>query len=122
MRPALRNLKNGHVMAILPDTRMREREIDVPLLNGTANLGRGMALFARLADVPILPRVVTREGWARHRIVMHDPVWPDKTLDKKTDIERMTRTVVKILDAAIREQPEQWFWFNKRWVLDPVDA
>ena len=23
-------------------------------------------------------------------------------------------------DAAIRATPEQWFWYNRRWVLDPV--
>jgi len=25
------------------------------------------------------------------------------------------------LESAIREHPEQYFWFNKRWVLDPLD-
>ena len=32
----------------------------------------------------------------------------------------MTAGVLKIMDQAIREHPEQWFWFNKRWVLDPI--
>jgi lauroyl/myristoyl acyltransferase len=22
---------------------------------------------------------------------------------------------------AILSQPEQWFWYNKRWVLEPVE-
>ena len=33
----------------------------------------------------------------------------------------MTVEAVGLFDAAIRKTPEQWFWYNKRWVLDPVD-
>lgn len=32
---------------------------------------------------------------------------------------RLTREVIAHFDAAIRETPGQWFWYNKRWVLDP---
>jgi len=30
--------------------------------------------------------------------------------------------VMRHLDAAIRAHPEQYFWFNKRWVLEPLPA
>jgi lauroyl/myristoyl acyltransferase len=33
---------------------------------------------------------------------------------------RMTKAVMKTIDAAIRRNPEQWFWYNGRWILDPV--
>jgi len=32
----------------------------------------------------------------------------------------MTLAVMKIIDDAIRSNPGQWFWFNKRWILDPL--
>ena len=41
--------------------------------------------------------------------------------DKKDEARRITREVFALLDAAIRKTPEQWFWFNKRWILQPVD-
>jgi lauroyl/myristoyl acyltransferase len=47
-------------------------------------------------------------------------IYPDKTLDKKTDIERMMNLVIKNIDREIQAAPEQWFWYNSRWVLDPV--
>lgn len=120
MRAVIRKLRSGGMLAILPDVRMRTPDLSLPFLGGTANLGQGMALFARLADVPIFPCVVTRHGWMRHRITLDPPIHPDKTLDKAEDIRRMTRLVVNGIDKAIRREPEQWFWFNKRWVLDAV--
>jgi lauroyl/myristoyl acyltransferase len=42
-------------------------------------------------------------------------------MDKDDDIRRMTVSVLKIIEDAIMEQPEQWFWYNKRWVLDPIE-
>jgi hypothetical protein len=26
------------------------------------------------------------------------------------------------IEAMIRAEPGQWFWYNRRWVLDPLDA
>ena len=27
---------------------------------------------------------------------------------------------VRLIDEAVRKTPEQWFWYNKRWILQPV--
>jgi lauroyl/myristoyl acyltransferase len=32
----------------------------------------------------------------------------------------MTQQVLTIVEEAIRADPGQWFWYNKRWILDPV--
>ena len=39
---------------------------------------------------------------------------------KAAELERITKAIATIVDAAIHETPEQWFWYNRRWVLDPV--
>jgi lauroyl/myristoyl acyltransferase len=97
-------------------------DLSIPFLGGEANLGSGMALFARMTNLPIYPCCCVRDGWTRHRIAETYPVVrPDKTLDKGEDIERMTAAVIANFDEAIRKYPEQWFWHNKRWVLDPVE-
>lgn len=121
MRDIIRNLAAGKALAILPDVRMPVEAISVPFLGGVANIGGGMAAFARHADVPIFPCMVKREGWSQHRAVVHEPVWPDKNLSKEDDIRRMTCLVMKHVEDAIRQDPGQWFWFNKRWILDPVE-
>lgn len=116
----IRRLRTGMVLAILPDVRSRTPSLAVPFLGGTANLGAGMGLFARAAQVPIFPCAVLREGWMRHRVLPFPPVWPDPGADKEADWRRMTCEVVAHFDAFIRAHPEQYFWYNKRWVLDPL--
>lgn len=120
MRTVLRKIGSGGFLAILPDVRVNVESIQIPFLGGIANVGSGMAAFARHSNVPIFPCIVTRIGWDRHRVVMSEPLFPDKTLDKHEDISRMSTLVLDRIDAAIRAEPAQWFWFNKRWVLDPV--
>jgi lauroyl/myristoyl acyltransferase len=120
MRAVLQRLMAGQFMAILPDVRMRGPGVLVPFLGGKANLGPGMALFARRAGVPILTGYSRRVGWTRHVFQMFPPVHPDNSLDKGEDVVRMTALVMKHIEDAIRLEPEQWFWFNSRWVLDPL--
>jgi hypothetical protein len=50
------------------------------------------------------------------------PILPDPSLPKADDVARMTRQVLAFIETRIREVPEQWFWFNRRWILDPLDA
>jgi KDO2-lipid IV(A) lauroyltransferase len=120
LKQIIRLLRSGNVLAILPDVRMPTPDLKLPFLGGTANLGRGMALFAITAKVPIIPAVFRREGWTRHAFDRLPAIHPDPSLDKDVDARRITAAVTALVDAAIRQSPEQWFWYNKRWVLTPL--
>jgi lauroyl/myristoyl acyltransferase len=78
-----------------------------------------MAKFAKQTGVPIFPLIIRREGWTKHRLAFSDPILPDPEVSKAEDCVRMTQEVFDVIDKAVRETPEQWFWFNKRWILDP---
>lgn len=121
LKDIIRRLKAGQMLAILPDVRMKTEAVKVRFLGKEANIGGGMALFARHAAVPIFPVIVTRVGWTKHVATIHPPVWADPSLDKDADIIRMSQAVMDIVSEAIMAQPEQWFWYNKRWVLEPVE-
>ncbi|MDA0577354.1 MAG: lysophospholipid acyltransferase family protein [Verrucomicrobia bacterium] len=120
MRAVIRRLRSGGVLAIMTDVRTAEGGLPITFLGSDALIGAGMASFARLADVPIFPCVITRVGWLRQRMQVSDPIWPDPSLAKNDDIRRMTQLVMSRFDTWIREAPEQWFWYNRRWVLDPL--
>ena len=121
LRVIISRLKKGEMMAILPDVRMRTEAIKVRFLGKEANIGSGMALFARHAGVPIIPAVSKRVGWARHVAKVYPPVESDPSLDKQEDVQRMTQAVMDIVSEAILADPGQWFWYNRRWVLEPVE-
>jgi lauroyl/myristoyl acyltransferase len=40
--------------------------------------------------------------------------------DKRAEAARLTREAMRLLDAAIRARPGDWYWFNTRWILEPV--
>jgi len=120
MRTIIRNLRSGKVLAITPDVRSRTPAVAVDFLGGKANIPEGMALFARQTNVPIFPCSTVRESLTSHRWRLHPAIYPDPAMEKAEDIQRMTQQVVQIVESDIRAHPEQYFWFNKRWILDPV--
>lgn len=120
-RAIIARLRGGGVLAILPDVRKPTAGVPAPFLGGEANIAEGMAQFARQCDVPVIQVTITRHGWGRHRMELVQILRPDPTLDKSADIRRMTRLVMQKVDDAIRRDPAQWFWYNKRWILDPVE-
>ena len=120
LKNVVRRLKAGEVLAILPDVRSATEALAIDFLGGKANLGAGAALFAQMAHCPIYPVALIRRGWTHHEYKVFDPIFPDPSADKKEDWQRMMQKLVSIFDAEIHARPEQYFWFNKRWVLDPI--
>lgn len=121
LKQIVRLLRSGHVLAILPDVRVYTPDLKLPFLGATANFGRGMAMFAISAKVPIILAFLRRDGWTRHNFSYLPPIFPDATLGRDEDARRITLEVVTRVDEAIRAAPEQWFWYNKRWILTPVN-
>lgn len=121
LRKVFANLKKGKFLAIMPDLRSKQPGVLVRFLGGEANLYPGMGTFARQVRVPIFVAVMKRDGWTRHTIELHGPFEPDPSLPKEEDAARLSQIVMDILEAEIRADPGQWFWFNKRWILDPLE-
>ena len=120
IRQVIKRLRKNEILAILPDVRMKTPDLPTEFLGATANLGRGMASFSHATGAPILLAKIRRNGISRHDLAVSAPIYPDKTLDSDADVRRMTDLVMHAIDAEIRAEPGQWFWYNKRWVLDPL--
>ena len=89
LKNVIRKLKAGEVLAILPDVRSKTPALAIDFLGGTANLGAGVALFAQMANCPIVPVLVTRKGWAQHEANVFPPIVPDRTRNKQHECQRM---------------------------------
>ena len=112
-------LQKGQCFAILPDLRVPAKDVQVPFLNGTANVSHGGALFAASAGAPVVVAIMRREG-GKHTFDHLATLRPDPSKSRKEDAVRLTRETMALLDAAIQKTPEHWFWYNKRWILQPV--
>ncbi len=121
LRKIFSNLRQGKFLAIMPDLRSRLPGIRVRFFGGEANLYPGMGQFARQVEVPIFLAIMKRHGWTGHSLEVHGPFEPDPALSKDDDAQRLSQLVMDILDAEVRQDPGQWFWYNKRWILDPLE-
>jgi lauroyl/myristoyl acyltransferase len=116
-RKIIVSLKAGNLLGILPDIRNDVAETSFSFLGKQAHLGMGCARFARTAQAPILPVLIKRHGWARQEALCFDPIWPDLTRDKKSDHIRMMNALLAPLSAEALSAPENYFWYNKKWLF-----
>jgi len=115
-----RRLRGGEAFAILPDLRAPGPDVEVDFLNGKANVSRAGALFAVRNQSPIVVAVMRREG-GRHVFDYLGTLRPDASAaNAKAEAARLTAEAMRMISARLLEHPGDWFWYNKRWVLDPV--
>jgi len=111
-------IKQGKILAILPDIQVRRNGVTVDFLNGQATIAPGAAHFAQLTNAPIYPVVMRREGWTKHAVTLFDPILPNPdAADKKEEQLRIMKELMAALSSEILLHPEQYFWYNKRWVV-----
>ena len=112
-------LRDGRAFAILPDLRVRTPDVEVDFLGGRANVSHAGAAFAVNSGCPIVLAVMTREN-GRHVFHYLKALRPDLAADKKEETRRLTREALKLLSDEIAQHPGDWYWYNKRWILEPV--
>ncbi len=111
---------NGRVFAILPDLRVPQPDVEVGFLGGKANVSHAGAMFAVACEVPLIVAAMRRKG-GKHEFVHLGTLHPNPTAtDKRAEAARITRDAFKMLDSEVKAHPEQWFWYNKRWILQPL--
>ena len=112
-------LEAGRAFAILPDLRVRKKDVSAAFFGGQANVSRAGAMFAVRCGCPIVVAMMRREN-GRHVFDYLDTLRPDPAAaDKKEEAARLTRRALALLDGNIRKHPGEWYWFNKRWILEP---
>jgi KDO2-lipid IV(A) lauroyltransferase len=114
-------LKEGRAFAILPDLRVRHPDVEVDFFGGKANVSHTGAMFAVRYGCPIVVAQMYREG-GRHVFNHIATLRPDPSApDRREEASRLTREAMALLNREVRKRPGDWFWFNKRWILEPPE-
>jgi len=116
----MEKLDHGRAFAILSDLRVRKKDVEVEFFGGKANVSRSAAAFAVKAGSPIVVAIMSRQN-GKHVFNHIATLRPDPSAaDKKEEARRLTREALTLLSDEIMKNPGDWYWFNKRWILEPV--
>ncbi|MBN2705082.1 MAG: lysophospholipid acyltransferase family protein [Deltaproteobacteria bacterium] len=111
-----RTLKQGKIIALLVDQRVRRRfRIWSPFFGHLVPTIPSPAILARLSGSPIIPAFTYRERPLHHHIVIEKPIFVPKTGDSQVTIAEYTERLNRLMEEHIRRHPAQWFWPHDRW-------
>lgn len=116
---AMRGLKANRMLAILPDQHDLEG-IFVDFFGQPAKTAIGTAIIALRTGAMMLPVFTFRQPDDSIRVVFQPPFAAVPTGDRDADARALTQRIISLIEAAIREAPDQWLWFHNRWKSQPA--
>lgn len=120
MKRLLAARKENKVIGILLDQNVDWYEgVFVPFMGKPACTNKGLALVAAKTGSPVIPMFSFRQSDGRYRIIFEDEVTLKKTGDRIRDTEENTAMFTRIIEKYVRDHPDQWLWFHKRWKTKP---
>lgn len=109
-------LRAGVMLGFVADQDARKNGIFVDFFGKPASTYKGPALFSTKLNIPLVPLFCLYVGMGKYKILFKEPLYPPSEIsDKEKAIEELTQKYVAVLEEVIREYPEQYFWFHRRW-------
>jgi Kdo2-lipid IVA lauroyltransferase/acyltransferase len=122
IRKVIRHLNEGRMLGVMVDLRARTPSPGLKFLGQEAHIAGGLGLIARKSNAIVLPISIARKGWFKHQWTLNEPIQSDSALPGKVDRQRIMQHCLDQLSPMILTDPEQYFWYNKRWVLQPFPS
>jgi len=107
-------LGRGEHLGMLVDQRW-SRGVDVTFFGRRCKANPTLARLARRFDCPVIGVRVIRLPDRRFRIEATQPITLPRDDLGVIDVPAATQLINTIVEGWIREHPEQWLWFHRRW-------
>jgi len=111
-------LKSKKVLGMAGDLNVPHNTLFVDFFGVPAAVGRGLVSFVLSRKTPLIFIWCIRTGPLQHKGFLSRIPYR-LTGDKAVDLVTISQTLVHALEEKIREYPDQYFWFNKRWKTRP---
>jgi len=110
-----RALERGGKAAMLVD-QYDSRGIDITFFGRVCKASPLLAQLARHLDCPIHgARMVRLADRNKFWVEITDPIEPVRDAEGKIDIAGTTQAIANVIEAWVREHPDQWLWQHRRW-------
>ncbi len=117
VRESIRWLKQGNVLGMLIDHRVREGGLNVPFLGKPALTSSLPAILALRYAIPVYPAFCVREG-NKLKVKILPAINFSGFKDKREDIQAATLRMNQVAENWIKANPQEWLWIHNRWKLD----
>jgi len=119
VRAALKRLRAGGALAMLGDQDARRAGVFVPFFGRLSSTPAGPAWLSLASGAPIVFGICSRARDGRHELRILPPIVPRGEASDPAAVSALTACHARILEAAVRERPEAWFWLHRRWKTSP---
>jgi Kdo2-lipid IVA lauroyltransferase/acyltransferase len=123
LKDLMRVLRKRILLGILIDQNVdRPKGILVDFFTRKAYTTFGIARLALAMNAAIHPAFIFRDPVRKfHHVLRFGPPLPiDPGAPREDEVARVTRRCNEELEKVIREAPDQWMWFHRRWKTRPV--
>lgn len=121
MRQIVKAMASRECVGILLDQNVDRKEgVFVDFFGEPACTNKGLALLAR-RGYPVVPGFAHRCG-DLHQVHVGKPIPLVCTDDEERDIVENTARFNKAIEEHIRQYPEEWLWFHRRWKTRPLET
>jgi KDO2-lipid IV(A) lauroyltransferase len=73
--------------------------------------------LARMSGAPVYPARTIRLPGNKFKIVAYPPLVLPRNADGDLDVTATAQMLNDVVEGWVREYPEQWMWFHKRWQM-----
>lgn len=102
-------IKAGHLLAFYADQHPINGGFPTRFFGHEIHAARGPAVYARRLGCPLLVATLALEAGGTHVLRFDGPV------STEGDGSAVSQRWLDLLEARIREHPEQWMWMHRRW-------
>lgn len=114
-----RVLRANAIVGLLCDQDASVRSVFVPFFGRPAATPRGPGELVLRTGATLVAGWCHRVPGGRHRLTIERVPLPAPTGDRERDVTAIVAAATAALERAIREAPEQWVWFHRRWKTRP---
>jgi len=101
-------LEQNHVLALVSDQDAKQNGVFVDFFNTPSSTTKGAAKFHINTGAPMIFASCIKTSFNNFHVSF-------EKIPNGTDLKMITQSFTKILENKIREYPEQYFWFHRRW-------
>jgi KDO2-lipid IV(A) lauroyltransferase len=107
-------LKENRILMVHIDLNAPVTEAWVDFFGYLVPTFKGPVVFSLRTGAPILPMFTIRNPDSHHKIIIYPPFGLNTTGNAQQDITSNIARLTKIVEATIRQYPEQWWWVLRR--------